>query len=417
MNLLFKHIRWCSEGREHSGDLRIGRGRVLETGHGLAPHRRERVIDGTGYLALPGLINAHDHLDFNLFPRLGDPPYPNFYAWGRAIYHPEKTPIRDILRVPLADRLAWSAYKQLISGVTTVVHHNPYHRRILGRRFPVKVLKRYAWSHSLGHSDDVAGAFARSRGRPYVIHAAEGVDAASSDEIEQLDRLGVLGPNTVLVHGIALTSAQIHKLAERKASVVWCPSSNVHLYGQTAPIDALMPAVDVALGTDATLSGAPTLWDELHAAQATGLAAPADLLEMVTVNAASIFGLDDGRGTLRPNAPADLILLPDTGAPAAETLTASTPTSVALVLIDGTPRLADPAWASRLDLGPPNAFVDGAPRWMTGSIQALRERIARLVDEEILSQNPLWTMFEETVPVIEKGEFEGGAGHWPLEKY
>ena len=64
MNLLFKHIRWCSEGREHSGDLRIGRGRVLETGHGLTPHRRERVIDGVGYLALPGLINAHDHITF-----------------------------------------------------------------------------------------------------------------------------------------------------------------------------------------------------------------------------------------------------------------------------------------------------------------------------------------------------------------
>ena len=44
-------------------------------------------------------------------------------------------------------------------------------------------------------------------------------------------------------------------------------------------------------------------------------------------------------------------------------------------------------------------FVDGTPRWMTGSIQALRVRIARMVDEEILSQNPLWTMFEETVPV------------------
>ncbi len=400
MNLLIKHIRWYSEGRERSGDLRLGRGRVLDTGRGLTPHRRERVIDGAGYLALPGLINAHDHLDLNLFPRLGDPPYPNFYAWGRAIYQPEKSPIRDILRVPLADRLWWSAYKQLISGVTTVVHHNPYHRWILGRRFPVKVLKRYGWSHSLGHSDDVAGAFARSRGRPFIIHAAEGIDAASSDEIEQLDRLGVLASKTVLVHGIALSAAQIHKLAERKVSLVWCPSSNLHLYGRTAPVEALMPAVRVALGTDATLSGPPTLWDELRAAQATGLATPDALLNMVTVAAASIFGLDDGRGTLRPYAPADLILLPDTGAPAAETLMTATPASMALVLINGTPRLADPQWASRLDLGPPNTFIDGAPRWMTGSIQALRERIAHIVEEEILSQNPLWTMFEEAVPVV-----------------
>lgn len=400
MNLLLKHIRWYSEGREHAGDLRLGRGRVLETGAGLTPQRRERVIDGDGFLALPGLLNAHDHLDFNLFPRLGDPPYPNFYAWARAIYQPDASPLRDILRVPLADRLRWSAYKQLISGVTTVVHHNPYHAGIFGRRFPVKVLKRYGWAHSLGHGDDVAGAFARSRGRPFIIHAAEGVDAASSDEIDRLDRLGALASNTVLVHGVALSAAQMRRLAGRAVSLVWCPSSNRHLYGQTAPVAALLEhGVRVALGTDATLSGLPTLWDELSAAHATGLATPAELLDMVTTTAASIFGVTDGRGTLRPRAPADLILLPDTGAPAADILTSATPTSVALVLIDGTPRLADPAWAARLDLGPPNTFVNGAPRWMTGSIQALRERIARIVGEDILSENPLWTLFEEAVPV------------------
>lgn len=400
MNLLIKHIRWYSEGREGAGDLRLGRGRVVETGRGLAPHRRERVIDGAGYLALPGLINAHDHLDLNLFPRLGDPPYSNFYAWGRAIYHPDKSPVRDILRVALADRLWWSAYKQLISGVTTVVHHNPFYRRVLGRRFPVKVFKRYGWAHSLGHNDDVAAAFARSGDRPFIIHAAEGVDAASSDEIDQLDRLGVLAANTVLVHAIALSTAQIRTLAERKVRVVWCPSSNQHLYRQTAPVDALLKhGVPVALGTDATLSGTPTLWDELRAAQATGLVTPDDLLTMVTTTAASIFGLRDGRGTLRPTAPADLVLLPDTSAPPAEALTATTATSVALVLIDGTPRLADPTWAARLDLGPPNTFVNGEPRWMTGAIESLRERIANLVPADLLSQNPLWMMFEEAIPV------------------
>lgn len=383
-----------------SGDMRVGKGRVLETGQGLAPHRREHVVDGTGYLALPGLINAHDHLDLNLFPRLGQPPYTNFYDWGRAIYHPQESPVRDLLQVPLADRLWWSAYKQLISGVTTVVHHNPYVRRVFGARFPVKVLKRYRWSHSLGHSDDIAETFARSRGRPFILHAAEGIDAASSDEVEQLERLGVLAANTVLVHGIALSAAQIARLAARKVSVVWCPSSNIHLYGHTAPVDRLHHhGVRVALGTDATLSGLPTFWDEMQAALSTGLASPDALLEMTTSTPASIFGLDDGRGTLRLYAPADLILVPDTGRSAAETLMTSSPTSLALVLIDGTPRLATPAWANTLNLGPPNTFIDGNSRWMVGSPQALRQRIAATVDPTILTQNPLWTLFEETIPV------------------
>ncbi len=400
MNLLFKHIRWYSEGTVRSGDVRIRRGRVYETGHALAAHRREHAVDGEGFLALPGLINAHDHLELNLFPHLGHPPYTSFYDWGRAIYHPDEPPVRDLLRVPLADRLWWGAYKQLISGVTTVVHHNPYVRRVFGRRFPVKVLKGFRWSHSLGHGRDVAQAFARSRGRPYIIHAAEGIDAAASDEIEQLDRLGVLAANTVLVHAIALSTEQIRRLAARNVSVAWCPSSNLHLYGQTAPVDVLQRhGVRVALGTDATLSGAPTLWDELHAARTTGLATPADLLDMVTVNAASIFKLEDGRGTLRRYAPADLILLPEVAEGAAETLTAASATSIALVLIDGTPRLADPAWAETLGLGPPNTFVEGEPRWMTGPFEALRARIARTIDETLLTQNPLWTMVGEAIPV------------------
>lgn len=404
MRLLLSNVRWYSEGGVRTGDLRLGQGRVLETGNGLAPRGGERIIDGDGYLALPGLINGHDHLDLNLFPRLGSPPYDNFYAWGEDVYRPEESPVRDILRVPLADRLSWSAYKQLVSGVTTVVHHDPYHRAF-GRRFPIKVLERYGWSHSLGHGPDVGVAFARSNGYPYIIHAAEGVDAAAAAEIEELDRLGVLASNTVLVHGIAASDAQVRKLAERRVALVWCPSSNLHLYGKTAPVDLLKGRVGLSLGTDSTLSGAPTLWDELRAARATGLATPAELLEMVTTAAAAVFGIDDGRGTLRPGAPADLLLVAEdeTLGDAGEIATRSTPAAVALVLVDGQPRLADPRLADRLDLGPVNAHVEGQPRWLTGSLGRLRARILRKVDAEILERNPLWSLFDAREAGVGKG--------------
>lgn len=398
MNLLLKHIRWYSEGAVHSGDIRLGKGRILETGQGLAPRRRERVLNLAGYLALPGLINAHDHLEMNLFPQLGNPPYENFYEWGRDIYKPEVSPVKDIQRVSLTDRLLWGGYKNLISGVTTVVHHNPYHR-VLGRGFPVKVLREYAWSHSLGHSSDVADAHARSKGLPFIIHAAEGIDEASEAEIEQLDQLGVLSANTILVHAVAVTPNLISRLAERKVGVVWCPASNFHLFGQTAPIDRLKDVVQVALGTDSTMSGSPTIWDELRVAATTEMTTPNALLDMVTTIPASMFGLPAGTGTLREQAPADLIVLPDTGANVADAMLAATPASLALVLLDGVPHLADADLAEHLGLKKSFVYVEGVPKWITGAFRPLQRRIEKVVSEEILARNPVWTLFAVDQPV------------------
>ena len=54
------------------GDIRITGGAIEEIGKGLAPRIREESIELRDYLALPGLINPHDHLDFNLLPIPGE---------------------------------------------------------------------------------------------------------------------------------------------------------------------------------------------------------------------------------------------------------------------------------------------------------------------------------------------------------
>src|SRR5579863_8116034 len=118
-------------------DLLIESGRILPfDAHG----RVDAEIDLSGCLLVPGLINAHDHLEFNLFPRLGRGPYANALAWAKDIYRPDETPIREHLLVPKPVRLIWGGIKNLLSGVTTVAHHNPYARRVFNERFPVKVL-------------------------------------------------------------------------------------------------------------------------------------------------------------------------------------------------------------------------------------------------------------------------------------
>ena len=84
-------------------------------------------LDLDGLCVMPGLVNAHDHLEFALFPRLGRGPYPNAAAWARDVYHPDRSPVREHLAVPKELRLLWGGLRNLLAGVTTVWHHNPYH--------------------------------------------------------------------------------------------------------------------------------------------------------------------------------------------------------------------------------------------------------------------------------------------------
>src|ERR1700754_1621870 len=74
----------------------------------------------------PGLVNWHDHLDFNLFPQLGDRIYNNYTEWGKHIHHNYKDEISAVLKVPLALRTSWGIFKNLLCGVTTVVNHGEH---------------------------------------------------------------------------------------------------------------------------------------------------------------------------------------------------------------------------------------------------------------------------------------------------
>src|SRR4051812_4363772 len=83
----------------------------------------ELMFDCEGALVFPGLINSHDHLDFNLFPSLGNRVYKSYVEWGADIHAGNKDEIAAVLRVPEPYRVLWGIYKNLIAGVTTVIHH------------------------------------------------------------------------------------------------------------------------------------------------------------------------------------------------------------------------------------------------------------------------------------------------------
>ena len=296
----------------------------------------EQRVDLRGFLILPGLINAHDHLEFNLFPRLGNRLYANAREWADDIYRPAQSPVREHLAVPKDVRLHWGGLRNLLSGVTTVAHHNPFDENIFDAHFPVRVLRRFAWAHSLDFSPDLT---ARHRDAPaywpFIIHAAEGTDAKASSEIARLDAMGVLDPRTVLVHAIAVGPRAIELLRWRRSSIVWCPGSNLAIYGQTLSHEVLSSRIPIALGTDSALTSHTDLSDELRTAYSLGVD-PERLYRLVTSDAASILRLTDGEGEIRAGGVADLIAVEDRGQTPAEAMLDLRPL---LVMVDGRIRL------------------------------------------------------------------------------
>jgi len=316
---------------DSSEGLRKLEGRAARTG--------ERVVDVTGLLVFPGLINAHDHLELNSFPRLGRPQgYGNAYEWGLDITQKRRPPIVDeVLRMPLRERLLEGGYKNLRSGVTTVCHHGPYHR-LFDRGFPVRVVKRYGWCHSLGFGDDVVGSYRRTPpDAPWIIHLAEGTDETAGGELQRLAEMGCLGPNTVIVHGVALDEPDIERMARHGAGLIWCPASNLFLFGQTAPIERLKGRVTIALGSDSRLTGSQDLLAELKVARSLGVADDEELFHMVTRDAARLLRIDHETGTIEPGKRADLLVLAGDVTDPYRTLVTAEREAIRLVIVGGCP--------------------------------------------------------------------------------
>jgi cytosine/adenosine deaminase-related metal-dependent hydrolase len=298
-------------------DLVVRRSRIAPFG---TQHARGPVIDLSGCLLLPGLINAHDHLEFSLFPRLGRGPYRNATEWARDIYHPDRAPLKEHLAVPKIVRLLWGGIRNLVAGVTTVAQHNPWDERF-NDDFPVQVIRKFGWAHSLQFSPDLLERFHKTPSDwPFVIHAAEGDDSSAYSEIAKLDALGVLDSRTVLVHAIALRQSDIDILKARECSIVWCPSSNLFTCGKTLTPVTLEAKIPIALGTDSALTTEGDMCDEIRTAHSLGRVPRERIFDIVTTRAASIFRLPKGTGEIREEGAANIIAVADNGRSPAESL-------------------------------------------------------------------------------------------------
>ena len=276
----------------------------------------------------PGLINSHDHLHRNHYGRLGLPPYANAYQWGRDIHAREQDRIAVGRALPRREALLRGAWKNLLAGVTTVVHHDAWEADF-ERNFPIDVVPLLS-VHSLGFQRESLPA---EPCPALAIHLAEGIDREAADEIRALDARGLLAACLLAVHVVGADADGIHRLRQSGAAVVWCPTSNEYLFGCTAPAELLAPGTDVLLGSDSLLTAAGSLLDELRRARVLGLLSDARLVDAVSTVAAR--RLHIAAPSYEVGARANLVVL------RRELLEASEE-DVALVVCNGTIRVLDP---------------------------------------------------------------------------
>ena len=315
----------------------------------------------SGAALVPGLVNAHTHLELTGFA--GQVSDPDFAGWIARLRRLKETrspaEFRAAARQGLADCFA--------AGVTTVAdtgdsgaaiqaladmggsgvaylevfgpHPDQCAESLAGLERRIDALRPLASARvALGVSPHApysvsgalfraASAWARNQGFPLAVHVAESPDESAlladgtgafaaawgrrelpmpdppgDSPIAWLARHGVLGPDLLCIHAVQADAGDIALLARSGSAVAHCPLSNAaHAHG-TAPLGALLRSgIRVGCGTDSVVSvGALDLLAEVRAARAIAGLDAAAAFRLCTIDAARAVGLGDAVGSLEP---------------------------------------------------------------------------------------------------------------------
>ncbi len=321
-------------------------------------------VDLGGRSLQAALVNGHDHLDTATLPALGRPPYGNASDWTRDLAAAAADPaLRAGLAVPLVDRLFLGAVRNLLGGAAAVAHHGSFHRALGRDDFPLRVLERYDFALSPAQTPALRRSYRTTDRRiPWLVHAAEGTDAAAAAEIDALAAANVLRQNTVVMHGIALSPADLARMAAAKACLVWSPEADRRLYAATAPVAAARAAgVRVGLGTGSAATGARDPLSTLAAARAEGVLDDDALLAMAAEGTAEVVRLPVG--STDAGAPADLLVVGSR-----EGLLQGRRDAIDLLLSRGRPLLGAPELMAVLAPDSRPCRVDGAERRLDAEV-------------------------------------------------
>ena len=238
-------------------------------------------------VAFPGLLNSHDHLDLACHPPLVGERFESDADWARALHRRHGALFAGLAKIPRPWRIARGMLRNLLCGVTEVLDHQPP-AAVVDPAMPLRRIGGFDFIHSPTFDSRWWAKMLRpGGGRPVVVHLGEGLDGQSAARARRLLRFNPWRRPVVAVHGLALDARQIGGLR----ALVWCPTSNQALFGQTLSAAQTGAAPTLLFGTDSPLTGGKNIWRQLRHARRLGVVPESQLYQAITGKAAAFWGL------------------------------------------------------------------------------------------------------------------------------
>jgi len=390
----------------------------------------DEVVDATGCVVMPGLVNTHCHSPMSLFRGLADDM--PLASWLNDHIFPAEAAHINPMTVRAGALL--SCVEMLLSGTTTVCDGYFYEdevaeavmevgmRAVLGHgvidfpapgvpdpsenvaiaetfvetwknRWPLITPSIFCHTPHTCSEKTIAKAkeACRRLGVLFQIHIAETEDDVQRMKEDRgispyqlLDDLQVLDESTLLIHNVWMDDGDMALMATHGVTASHNPGSNTKLASGVCPASALMDqGIHVGLGTDGAASNNNLdLFNEmqttakLHKAYSLDPAAMDawTVLEMATIQGAKAIGLGGQIGSLLPGKRADITIvdmnkphLTPVYNPASHLVYATTGADVRDVFVDG------------------NQVVKGG-NLLTVDVQAVMDEVSRIakgIEQEI----------------------------------
>src|SRR5215813_12147108 len=337
------------------GGVAVQNGRIVAVAKAAEINRdytAREIIDATGKVIIPGLINGHTHVPMTLFRGIADDL--DLQEWLTKYIFPAeaKNVTEDFVRVGTRLGLA----EMIRSGTTTYCDMYYFEdaiadetfkagmRGVLGETvidFPVADNKTYeaglAYSEKFiqkwkGNalivpaiaphapytvSEDhlkAARALSDRLGSPIVTHISEtkrevddSIKAKGASPVDYLNRIGFLNDRVIAAHMVWPMGDELGLLKKLGVGIVHNPQSNMKLASGTAPVpEMLKENLPVGLGTDGAASNNDlNLWEEMDTAAKLHklisndpkVVSAADAFEMATIRGARAMHLEKEIGS------------------------------------------------------------------------------------------------------------------------